>query len=292
MFVVDGVSSEPLDKVNCKDDRMLKFSPNSKHFAVLVEDAEGAWILVDGKRMPFDSDYIPYYVEFTFSPHGGHFAYQTGRVDKKRMYLDGKPILVLKYVLLEKFGKNGEHFAYWTSLENGQQSQLIIDGKSQMTLSPTEHVDSIVFNSDGKHVAYRVQDRKADTYQIVTDGKRGKKYHYCSSPVFLTDGTLVEYIAFEQGKRYHVEGEIETTTENWTEKEHKLCEECDASGRHYVRLGWLSNDTLSAVYLDGIMGDAYDKIAQGHVFRPDGSMEYLAIRDGSLYRVLHRARAQ
>jgi WD40 repeat protein len=168
----------------------------------------------------------------------------------------------------------------------GEKWFVVVDSR------PGEECDGIsdgtpVFSPDGTRVAYGAQTTQSwlwwrTAWTVVMNGKAGPEYDDLgedTSVVFSSDGKHVAYAAQKGSKWVAVlDGQ---------------------AGPEYDRVGGLAfspdgghlayaakDGPKSLVVLDAQTGPSCDGIiCGGPTFNDDGSLEYLAIKDNSLYRV-------
>ena len=128
---------------------------------------------------------------------------------------------------------------------HGAKWVVVIDGQSGPEY---DGIGDIFFSPDGKHVAYGARRNKwfvSNKWFAVVDGQVGPEYDGIGDIFFSPDGKHVAY-----GVR---------------------------------RNKWLVNKWF--VVVDGQAWPEYDGIACGPIFLKDGKVEYIARKNGSLYRV-------
>jgi len=162
----------------------------------------------------------------------------------------------------------------------GGKQFVVIDGQAGPEYDGI-FVNTPVFSPDGKRVAYGA--RTADKWRVVVDGQAGPEYEGIGggSLLFSPDGKRVAYAAQKGGK--------------W-------CVILDGqAGPEYDGIGDIvfSPDGKRVAYraqkaskffvvIDGQEGPEYEIVVKGGpVFRPDGTLEYMAGKAGYLFRVKH-----
>jgi hypothetical protein len=125
--------------------------------------------------------------------------------------------------------------------------------------------------------------RKGDKWFVVLDGQAGPEYDEIleGTPVFSSDGKRVAYGAGKGGKRFVVidgqEGTMYDGIRNLV---------FSPDGKHLAYGAGKGDKQL--VVLDGQPVPDYDGVLiSGSAFRPDGTVEYLAGKAGTLFRVKH-----
>ena len=171
-----------------------------------------------------------------------------------------------------------------------------------------------IFSTDNRHTAYIRRYIRGNTGKdwVIHDGKPGPKYERIIDFTFSPDGSRYAYIAqmlvedlsgppseyFSIGlSRYYRNGKPSYLKNDLIKVvviDGRSSREYDAvgntvfspDGRHLAYMA-MSNEKQFLV-LDGQKGQEYDRVSKnGPSFTPDGTIEYLAIKDGTLYRVKH-----
>ena len=154
----------------------------------------------------------------------------------------------------------------------------------QTRLGPMDaEVMNPVFSRDACHLAYVTT--KGEKQCVVVDGQAGTEYDGISegSLIFSADGKRLAYIA-KKGAKWLIVLDGQASAEYDGIAKGSLIFSPDGKRLAYIAkkgAKWL-------VVMDGQAGAEYDGIAEGTpIFSPDGVLEYLAIKDDSLYRVKH-----
>ncbi|MHC4660059.1 MAG: hypothetical protein ACYS8W_00090 [Planctomycetota bacterium] len=190
ILVVDG---EEVYKAKSRRLSLSKFlfSPDSKHWAVVVKKKEEQplRVIVDGKEHEGHSVIL----DMVFSHDGKRFAYKAS--DKEILegaefiVLDGKKEESHKSVLDPIFSPDGKRFAYLAD-DNEQFGQMkkggliypVVDGKKWKSFGFIAHVaarptsykitnTSMTFSPDGRHLAYYTSRRYDFGFFGSTDSK-------------------------------------------------------------------------------------------------------------------------
>jgi hypothetical protein len=320
--VLDGQAGPAYDGIVTDT---LVFSPDSKHVAYGAIESEKQFVVLDGqagpayggignKRVVFspDSSRLAYaaqngrmrlvvlgdkaeaeYHDVTapvFSPNSEHVAYGAQKGMKWFLVLDGRPGLeqdgTMPGTLLMPgtpvFSPDSKRIAYW--VKKGQKLIVAVDGQTGPEYDAAP--GTLVFSPDSKRLAYAAgKDQKCF---MVVDGQAGLEYD--SLPlhtfVFSPDSKHAAYGASHGGKQFVV-------------LDSKTGPEYD-----WIRMPVFSSDSKHVAYaasdgrkqfvvLDGQTGPEHDGIVMFEpgklTFGADGGLEYLAVKDGSLYRVIHAA---
>ena len=137
-----------------------------------------------------------------------------------------------------------------------------------------------LLSKDGCHVAMVV--RRGGKEFVVVDGQPGPIYDDIRDHMFSPDCKRVAYKAKNGGKwLVVVDGQ---PGPEYDEIRTKPIFSPDSSRVAY----WAKKSRKYSVVVDGQQGPEYDEIVPGGpTVHPDGVVEYLAYRDGVLYRVNH-----
>jgi hypothetical protein len=271
VLVVNGTATPPYNSI-----QGLKFGPNGKHSACVARIAERgtdgrfvrrSTLLLDGREWGSYGFIDP--KSLVFSDDGNHLAYVAARpapageipgpffqvVDGQEAPVSGEDLTPCV------FSPDSKHYAFWCSGRgNGgsvRGTVVALDGTTMPGGSPMR--DSILFSPTSDHIAYVGQGQ--DGYFVVLDGAPGPAFGMVSRLRFSSDGRHFAYVgATGRFGRNPMYGGIISSSE-----QHQ----------------W-------AVALDGGIGPLYDGIVRnGPTFLPDGTLEYLAWRETTLYRVLY-----
>lgn len=263
-----------------------------------------------------------------FSAEGKHIAYFAKRDDKWQLIVDGReqgPLWDNLAAGHPVFSPDGSRLAYHACIGTWEEGEhlAVIDGAEG---SHYDGVSGLTFSPDSKRVDYRA--KRGDKWHVVVDGVEGPHYDSVSSLKFSPDSKRVSYKAKRgekwlavvdgrEGSEYasiaaghplfspdseHVA--YEASRGPWDEGNHVLV----VDGEVVFEGGWLrkgspvfSSDSKHIVYavkrdnkrfviLDGHSSGPYDEVLTVPPrFAGDAVVQYLAVRDGQLVRVTHRA---
>jgi WD40 repeat protein len=343
---------------------LMKFSPDSRHFAY-VTGGERWNVVLDGAKVKgFGGDVCPVN-ELVFSPVGGRLAFMVESDGGVTAYVDGEPGPRFDNAFGIEFSPDGKRVVYIgrSKGDKGDVDQVVLDGKK----GPKQRViwAGPAFSSDSKHLAYSGEDSAG--HRVFLDGTPGPYYSEVSEVAFSGDGQTLGYLAqerdtwkvfvnrevkhlfgdgsepsllqldqtgdnmaylLENGGRYlvmhnakqgqvhdmHVERvvlspdgtrvaySVKTNAStigaynSWMvvvdgelNKEHNeiISETMQFSpdSKHYA---YFARDRNLVVVLDGKIAGMFTSLAKGGpYFHPDGTLEYLGARNGTLYRTTH-----
>jgi len=216
-----------------------------------------------------------------YSKDGLHIAYVTGEMGEKCLVVvDGQPGPEYRAVGALAFSPDGKRVRY-TAWKRGKWF-IVLDGEPGPGYDEIL-MDGVVFSPDSKHVAYAAQ--KGDKWFVVLDGQPGSEYAGIGerSLVFSSDGKRLAYWAKKPYKWFVVLDGQPGPEHDWVPGG-RIVFSSDGKRVAYEA----KNEGKMFVVLDGQPGPEYDGIIPyGPAIHPDGVVEYLAIRDGVLYRVKH-----
>ncbi|MBM3472064.1 MAG: hypothetical protein FJX75_02170 [Armatimonadetes bacterium] len=183
-----------------------------------------------------------------FSPDGKHNAYGVAKGGKGWVVLDGRKGPTFLGVGEPVFGPDGRSVAYCAQVRKDEWA-LVRDGRPGPQLPEARR--RLAFSPDGRRLAYAacISPPKGKRQVVaVVDGKPGPPHENVSAPFFSADSRHVAYVA-RDGKR------------EWVVVDGR-------DGPHYDR-----------VFRDREICDAQVS------FHPDGSVQYVAQRGDTIYRV-------
>ncbi len=307
----------------------IEFSPDGSRVAYTARKNEKEFVVLDGKPGP---KYDGVEAALVFSPDGKRMAYVGTNYDAnsdpiQMLVVDGKEIA--RYRVIEDasimFSPDGKHLTY-TASADGEKYFVVLDGEAgpkydeiggfggrvYATFTPAGKlvyratrgekrfmvVDGVespafddvsdvpVYSPDGAHYAYHA--RENDHSVVVCDGVKGKTYFnvYEESIAFTSDGKLVYQASSDTGDTVTVVG-----AEERPGIYHPVV---SADGKHPAFSRDKQADDMNNKVV--VFGDAesgrFMTLLKKH-FLPDGTLEFLAVRDESgerglsyqLYRV-------
>jgi hypothetical protein len=279
----------------------LRFSPDGRHVAY-VESAEprayrGPWrVVVDGKPgRAYDT-----VSELGFTA-AGEVHYGALKSFEEAVVVVGdreSPIYdrIEPAPLYEPLGghwsdpapvisADGKHSAYG-AMRNGK-GWVVLDGQKGPTFL---EVGEPVFSPDGRSVAYLARVRK-DEWAVVRNGRPGPPLPKArGKPASSPDGTRLAYAAcphLRKGRRGAV-----AVVDGTVSRLHDMVSapSFSADSRHVVYI--VRDGEREWVVVDGRDGPQYDEVYHGRqncvarlTFHSDGSVDYLARRGDTVYRV-------
>jgi hypothetical protein len=232
------------------------FSADGRHVAYPAQKADGRWVDVeDGREGPVFDEICQGPI---FSPDGNRLVYVAGKGNfriishdigasrpQQCIVLDGKPGPWETAIYSPTFSPDSRHLAY---IELGGEWHFVLDGKegpAYPKIAVPWNSFNLVFSPDSRHTAYVAW--KGKICCVVVDGKEQAEYDGADMQAFSPDSKHLAYYARKGPK-------------------------------------WV-------LVTDGIEGPEYDDIIRNMpygrppAFRPDGAVEYLAVRGNFLYRV-------
>ena len=290
------------------------FSPDGRHLAYGAKEGVGAVMVVDGREVAkFDG-----ILDGTaFSPDGEHAAYRVKVGNNWSVAVDGLAGPAYDGIGTPMFSSDGKRLTYaamkgqkWLAVVDGQENAAYdaismgsplfsadgrrvayaanLDGKAFVVVDGQEGTKyqailkgSPFFSPDGKHVVYWAQ--KGAKKLLVIDGQEGPEHDEIinGSLVVSRDGKRIAYMAMKGARQFVVvDGQAGAEWENIIRDSLSFSADCK-----HVAYGAVKALKVSVV-IDGREGPWYDVMIQnGPTFHPDGSLEYLAIKENTLYRV-------
>jgi len=174
----------------------IAFSPDGEKVIYIAGKDEREYMVINGKEgKSYDFVWLP-----VFSPDGKQIAYRSWEVDP--IVFRGRPPNLSQEVYQKRKSqaiKEGKEFI----VINGTESQAydisgiipFIKDKKERADYAESHSEPILFSSDGKRIAYRVE--KGGERFLIIDGKKEKIYGDASEyglPVFSPDGKKIAYL--------------------------------------------------------------------------------------------------
>jgi hypothetical protein len=294
-FVVDGKESAKGydDMVYYWKLASLCFSDDGRHYAFGAQrrvDVPGAQpdaperqtravIVVDGVEGP-EYDWIGPVIAPLFLPGDEGVTYIGHKGDRATLVLNGK--VTAQAESFELYLGEGNRLVAYLSRQGGKWS-VNFQGKSG---APYDGIEDLEVSADGKHVVYHA--RKGEGALAVADGVEGPLYDsILQGPSFAATGSSFAYMAQKGGKRCMVvngvAGPLYDDVSGLGVK--PVSAGFSPDGRHFAYAA--AKDGKEFVVVDSVVGPAWDRIlgdVQVH-WRPDGSLEWLGLRDRVLYRV-------
>lgn len=322
VVVVDGKAGPEYDAV----DGPL-FSADGKHVAYLAKLGKAVRMVFDGVEGPAFQEITA----LSFGPKGGRFAYLASNGSRLFKVLDGivdssiaglgETGLVWSpdgrhvacsvasskddwYVQIDDqrgppyfaigppvFSADGEHLAFWGVKKDPARDPRVLIRDGQVA-AEVHLLGKLSLSADGQRLAYvEALDEKQTRWVVVVDGQRSPECEGVSSaPAFSPDGRHVAYVMQQGGKQHLViDGERIASSE-------KIF--LPPSGSYFGSNGAHRTFLIAAagktrVLHDGAQGPEYDGVMPpGPSVQPDGSVSYLAIKDGVIFRVNQAAGAR
>ena len=266
--VVDGVAHPEYDSIEA-----LQFDPNGAACVYLATDGAKQRVIVDGKQGPAYDSIDPYFVRF--AADGKRWGYRAQKGAQWVLVLDGNESGQYGGILDWTFSPDGKRVAVID--RQGAKFVVVLDGK------PGPAADLIpppvVFSLDGKHCAYRAQT--AGAWRVIVDGQAGDAWDLVpDAPRFSPTGSRSAYFALKGGQWNAVVDGKPAPCE-WFAWGSLAFSPDGRSVAYKARDGdrW-------RVVLDGERGPVFDRMPEsGPAFMPDGSLEYLAVKNKTLVRV-------
>jgi hypothetical protein len=236
------------------------FSPDSKHWAVLVEQGYANFLVFDGKRGPtYDSTFVyTFRTMVKFSPDGRRVAYVVGGSSS-----NWQP----QRVVMENV----------EGLENKDKAEVrvgkVYDGG----------VSGLIFSPDSRRVAYVAHSKQ---WLLVVDGVEDRRHEGVSEPIFSPDSRRLAYAAVRGRKTLAVIGGVEGPEFDSV----GLGGLFSPDGRRTAYEVGLHDEKTSwryAAVIDGTLGKPYLSMVAPPVFSPDSAhVAFLAQRHDNKYVIV------
>jgi WD40 repeat protein len=289
--MVDGKKS--LDYLDCSG---FLFSADSKHLAYLATASNQKVVVVlDGRES--DAHDAVDASTLKFSPDGTRLAYVVTDQGSQHAVVDGKvgPASGLIDGRSFQFSPDGQHYRYKIRGNSGAWTVVMDDLPSSATPAPSE----LVTTADGRHsaaVVIKDFESSVQSAQVLLDGKPvGGTFSRVDQLQICADGTRVAFIANyppDAGKplTYAVLGGSDGVRDGPGARriERVLL---SPDGQH-VAYAATEEGTNHYVVVDAFRGPAYEQVFpgltdrfEGLQFRPDGSLEFLAVMDKKLQHI-------
>lgn len=282
--VVDGQAAPPGGHIS-----HLTFSPDGQHMAYVLTHYMGdgyagsSTVVLDGDEQGPYEPMRPERHELVFSPDSRHLAYLAETLQERRpvAVLDGEEQALVPDRSRTLLFSPRSQLVYAAT---GQHQFLVADGVPGPAYYSIAK-GSICFTADGSRVAYVARKLRTSEYVVVVDGEEGTGYGDIpgGTVLFSPNGQRFAYVARADAGFVTVvdgaEGQVhdDIIAESLT---------FDASGKHFAYAA--KQEGAWSVAVDEAQGPSFDGIVpNGPCFRRDGTLEYLAHREGVLYRVRH-----
>jgi len=239
----------------------LKISPNGINIGMIVKDASGKTVVVNGVRQKKYDDILDDALYFT--PDSQHILYIAKKNNNFVLVYDGvehAPYAEIKKKSLV-LSPDGSGFAYVAKA--GKQWRVVQD-KTEHPVFDDINVMTLKFSPDGKRLVYAAQQNGA--WLMVDNGQAGEAYDGIRNLVFSPDGKRLAALV-RDGSEFRVVVNGEQTSGYEFIRSNSLCFSPDGQ-----RLGFVAQagDEEYAV-VNGKAAKRYRKIGnQGIVFSQTG----------------------
>jgi uncharacterized repeat protein (TIGR03803 family) len=249
VVVLDGSESDAHQMI---DPQSIHFSPDGTRLGFVAQD-ENVWhAVVDGKTGPAHG--VIDVKSFQFSPDGKHYRFKTRAGSAWTVVVDDLPAGATPAPSELVTSDDGRHTAtvvIQNPEQSSQETHVRLDGKP--VGQAYAGVDQLQLSPDGRRVAFacaKVDEPGKNLTQVVIDGHGGPGFMRITKILFSPDSRHVAYVGWENSVKQHV-------------------------------------------VVDGFQGPDYDQVLAGGSyppgsmqFRSDGSLEFLAVKDGKLNRIV------
>lgn len=249
VVVFDGKEGDAHDSVQLTP---TAFSPDSKRFAYIAQDANKMYLVLDGKAGPAQPSIDPRSLQFTADSQ--HCRFKVGMSADASFYvMDDQSVESAGSALALAATTDGRHTAIVVAKDVGtgvQSCRVSLDGKP---IGETyQGIQSLQISADGAHVAYigLANGSEKKNAHAVFDGREGPAYFRIDKLLLSPDGQHIAYACTEDGSK------------------------------HYVVVDSFQGPEYNDVFL-GITGQ-YEAMQ----FLKDGSLSFLPVKDGKLSHVI------
>ncbi len=269
--VIDGKIGPWYDNIR---DTILIFSPDGKRVAYPVRHGQKWQVVLDGKNGP-EYDGIG---AIAFSPDGRRVGYAALTENKWVFVVDGQPSSNFESAAGLTFSSDGRRVAY--AAQMGKKWSILVDGREVM--GGYDDFGTLSFSPDGRRLVYTAKSDQG--WIVVVDGKASAAYEDVRDPVFSPDGKRVGYAA-KKGLKWIVVVDREKSLE---------LDACTAPvfslDREHVAYAAKKGPNWTVI-VDGRADQEFEHVLLRSpaklTFASDGTLAYLASKDGTLYRVRH-----
>jgi Tol biopolymer transport system component len=285
--VVDGKEGEGYDEL--KD---LQFSPDGKRVAYAARRDKQWSMVVDGRA----GEGYDELKDLRFSPDGKRIVYADKKGEKWSVMVDGQAGEGYGELKNLRFSPGGRHIVYEAKTDN--QWSVVVDGHAG---AEYDHIsENPLFSPDGEHIVYVAG--RGGHWSVVEDGKAGEEYEIIQGLKFGSDGKRLVYVALRD-KQWSlvVDGKVVVALPKAFADWMRISLAESPDGEHMEYLAWkASNRNGLLIGVDDNVSAEYSLIVGGSLvlgshgdleyrgipaFGPDDSLEFLAVKSGSLYRV-------
>lgn len=278
--------------------RSFRFSEDGTTYGHIAYQRDRMFAVIDGREQPrFDLVY-----DLVLSPDGRHHAYRARQKGKELVVVDGQIAElprgqtgydVVNSVLISADARHWVCLSY-RPLEG--DVELLVDGRQYAEHRSNDEVQygpaDLQISPDGRQIGYALTRTTAQGTDVLVVHNR-REHPACTMLVgslqFSPDGGSLAYVAEMAGHEGTTlvldgvpqpsPGAIRVDRAPW------LLWSADSRSLAYV----VDSSLISqAVVVDGWPGEPYEEIAiegTGLQFTPEGSLTYLAVRNGEYYWV-------
>lgn len=301
--VIDGAKS--IDYDECSN---FMFSADGRHIAYLATNSGKSVVVLDGQESDAHQSIDPF--SMRFSADGSRFGFVAQDESTWRVVVDGKPGAPRRDLIDGKsleFSPDGQHYRFKIRNSSGDWN-FVVDDHAESSASPPS---KMAMTSDWRHSATVVRAFPGDSYHealarqsgqptgliVALDGKTvGSDYEYVDLLEISADGRRVAYTISkreEAGKNsYHIVIDGREAATGYFRITKMLF---SPDSQHVAYVAWADGSKQSVV-IDGFAGPVFDAILgspneqPGAIqFRPDGSLDYYAVKGGKLVHVMFDA---
>jgi hypothetical protein len=251
-LMMDGTTSQVYQEISD-----VQFSPDSKRIAFVGKNGVRSFAVVDGKELPTPFVKIEH---FRFSADSRRYAFEAFKNPARAVVVDGTVGPDLREIVENSltFSPDGSRYAYAGSVKY-MDGRLVVDGKEQSvnvgTFQPRSgsgvKYPALVFSPDGQRLAY---------VSNLLDGKGGRSVM--------------------------VDGKAGPTGNLFT------APVFSPDGTHFAYAAWYNQKWMLVV--DGKASPIEGELLETNrtlAFQSDGSLRYLAVKDGMVHRFVVKLRS-
>jgi hypothetical protein len=290
LAMIDGNKS--LDYDECSD---FLFSADSRHVAYIATNSGKSVVVLDGKES--DAHQAIDRLSLRFSPDGSHLGFVAQDDSTWRVVIDQKPGAARRDVIDGKsfeFSPDGQHYRFKHRTYSGDWNIVVDDRVDDPASTPVK----MAMTADWRHSAavVRTSENEASSVKVLLDGKQvGTDYAAVDLLEISPDGRHVSFVISKRGESGKNASHVVVDGRESPEYFRVTKLFFSADSQHSAYVAW-EDGSKQFVVIDGFKGPVCEVILGSQYeqpgaiqFRPDGSLDYYAAKDGKLTHLLFDA---